>query len=543
MTDERPKARCLWWSVILVGAGLTWAAQALVDPLRPAGVLLGPALALVGLIVELIRGGPWRKLILPCVLAATFSLSAQVRKEFRADSGAHFAYVRSLVFDGDLDFGNEWDRWGFEVRHRTATGLERNSQSAGPALLWSPAYLVTEVYLRLDRAITGTDRYPLDGYSAPYRRSAALATMTVVVIGAALLILMITPMLGARISTLAVVGGVLTSPVLYYALVVPTMAHGVTFGAAAALLWAWDRAHRTPSMRSWTVLGAAFGLVMICRWQGAVYGLLVLPLAVQGLARKKVRAVWLLAAAGAALLVFSPQLIAWKILFGQWITVPQGPGYLNFSSPHFLDTLISANHGFFNWTPVMLLGFLGLLFGMVRGSHPSRLLYFGSLLVFFATVWVNGSVTAWDWAAGDAFGARRFTLVVPLMALGLGSFLELSTRVLVRAPLLVPTAVLFLLFLWNVGMISHFRERKYREMAPLERVAKDQARSLRHLCQDILGWIAGDSGRAVAYEIFSAEYFYTRFNRSERRSGPFVVHSIPRPVCASHSKGPSTYPR
>ena len=104
----------------------------------------------------------------------------------------------------------------------------------------------------------------------------------------------------------------------------------------------------------------------ICRWQGALYGLLILPLAVQGLSNKSIRPVWLLAAAGAALLVFSPQFIAWKILFGRWITIPQGQGFLEPSSANLLIPLFSANHGFFNWTPVMFLGFVGLFLGLRR---------------------------------------------------------------------------------------------------------------------------------------------------------------------------------
>ena len=209
-----------------------------------------------------------------------------------------------------------------------------------------------------------------------------------------------------------------------------------------------------------------------------------------------------------------------EILFGRWITIPQGQGFLEFSSANFLVPLFSANRGFFNWTPVMFIGFVGLFIGLRR----SPLLYASSLLVFLITAWVNGSVPDYDLAAGDAFGAKRFTLVVPLMALGLGAFLEAASTVLQRAPLLAPTGFLLLLFLWNVGLISHFRDRQYREMAPLEDLVADQARGLRLVSQELLGWVAGERGRAFAYEVFSAEYFYTRFNRSGtidlRTAGP-----------------------
>ena len=498
------------WSALLVGVGLSWAAQGVIDPLRPTGRLLGPLLALLGLVLGSRTRVRWKNLLFPTILAMTFGVSAHIQTEFRADSGAYFAYLRSLVFDGDLDFANEWEHWGWEKGRRTRTGMVRNAQSVGPAVFWSPAYLATHAYLVVDRWLTGTSRYELDGYGAPYRRAAALATLILVVGGAALLVNLMTPMFGMPIALVAGVGVVLTSPVLYYALVVPTMAHGVTFGAAAALVAAWDRARRIPSLKSWTMLGAALGLVMLSRWQGALYALLILPLAVQGLVTKRVRAGWLLAAAGSTLLLFSPQLIAWKILYGRWITIPQGPGFLDFWSPNLLGPLFSADHGFFNWTPVMFVCVVGLLMGL----RQSLWLFGSSLLVFAATAWVNGSVPDYDLAAGDAFGARRFSLVVPLMALGLGAFLQAATGVLRRAPLLAPTAFLLLCFLWNVGLISHFRARKYREMAPLEQLAGDQARSLRLASQEILGWVAGDRGRAFAYQLYSAEYFYTRFNRN-----------------------------
>src|SRR5207247_1758341 len=34
------------------------------------------------------------------------------------------------------------------------------------------------------------------------------------------------------------------------------------------------------------------------------------------------------AAAGAALIVFAPQLVAWKLLYGSWLTVPQGESFM-----------------------------------------------------------------------------------------------------------------------------------------------------------------------------------------------------------------------
>lgn len=492
-------------AAVFVFGGLGLSALALLDPHRLALGGPGLGLAALGLVLEAARGSSAR-LLFPALLAAAFAVGGWSGPEFRGDSGAYFAYLRSAAFDSDLDFANEWEAWGYREPAVTPTGLRRNVQSAGPALLWSPFFAAAHLYVVTDRAL-GSGRHAADGYSAPYVRSAALGTITIALGGAWLLVHALARTVGMAAAILAVAGGIVTSPILYYIFVLPTMAHGATFGVAAALVWAWERARRAPSLRAWVALGGLVGLVALLRWQAAAYVLLVLPLAGAGLARGVVRPAWLMAAAGAALIAFIPQMVVWKALFGRFFTLPQGPGFMDWSSPHLLDTLISADHGLFSWTPAMILGLVGLMAGL----RAQPLLHGGALLVFAATAWVNGGV--FDWAAGDAFGARRFDLVVPLMAVGLGAFIAGSAGALARRPLMAPALLLLLLGLWNVGFILVFRQGKYPEMAPLERLARDQARSLRLASQRALGALLGPRGRALAYKYFAGEYFYTTFNR------------------------------
>jgi len=488
----------------LVVTGLVWAAVSLLDPQRRTGILGGPASAALGL---LLAGRPRRApLVLAGVLAAAAAIAAYALPEFRGDSASYFAYVRSAVFDHDLDFANEWEHWGYPERPRTPTGLRQNLQSVGPAVLWAPFYLMAHAYLKLG---LGAAPYPVDGYSAPYRRAAALGTLAAVALGAALLHAALARRFGVRIALLAVAAALAASPIAYYAFVVPTMAHGPAFAAAAALVWAWDRAERGPSVRSWAALGAAVGLVALMRWQGIVCALLAAPLLVRQVQQRTARAGWALVAAGAGALVFAPQLVAWKLLYGRFLTLPQGRGYMDWSSPHLWDTLFSADHGLFTWTPVLLLGLLGLAL-MLRDAPAFAA---GALLVFAATAWVNGAVRDWDWAAGDAFGARRYDVVVPLLAAGIAMLLARAGPLLARHPLYAPAAVLAALALWNLGFIAVFRGGSYPEAAPLERVARDQARVLKAAVQGALGVVAGPRGRALAYKTLQGEYFYTAFNR------------------------------
>ena len=483
----------------LTAVGLLAAAVSAIDSDWPWGALLGPALALAAA-----ARGRWRRphTLPACVLAGAFAVSTVVPQEFRADSASYFVYLRSAVFDGDLDFADEWEHWGYPPQRITPTGLRVNSQSVGPALLWSPFYLAAHVYVKLGHAL-GSRRFADDGYDRPYRRATALGTLTAVVVGAALLVAALSRATGAGPACLAVAAAVFASPVLYYAWVVPAMSHGAAFGAGAAVVWAWERARRRPSLGAWTSLGALLGVAALMRWQAALLALLVAPLALRGLLRREVRWPWLAAAATAGAAAFAPQALAWRALYGSFLLVPQGGGFLDWTSPHFSDTLFSADHGFFSWTPAMLLGIVGLAAGLRRDPLGSG----ASLLVCFATAWVNGAVA--DWAASDAFGARRFDVVVPLAAAGLARLIADTAALAARAPLLVPASVLALLGAWNVGLVDGFRRGLYPQVAPLEKVARDQARRLRLAAQAGLGAIGGARGRALAYKFFSAEYAYT----------------------------------
>ena len=482
--------------------GLVWSALALLDPQRRTGILGGPAAAALGL---LLAGRPRTgRLIVPALLAGAAALAAYGLPEFRGDSASYFAYVRSAAFDGDLDFANEWEHWGYPEQARTATGLRQNVQSVGPAVLWAPFYLLAHAYVRLGLAAAP---YPADGYSAPYRRAAALGTLTAVALGAALLYRVIGSRFRPRLAVLAVAAAVVGSPIAYYAFVVPTMAHGPAFAAAAVLVWACHRAERRPSARTWAAVGGAVGLAALMRWQGVVCALLPAALFVAQLRRGTARAAWALAGAAAGALVFTPQLIAWRLLYGRFVTLPQGRGFLDWSSPHLLDTLLSADHGLFTWTPVLLLGLAGLLL-MLRDAPVFAM---GALLAFAATAWVNGAVR--DWAGSDAFGARRYDVVVPLLAVGIAALVARGAPLLARHPLWAPGALLAAAAFWNLGFIAVFRSGAYPGAAPLERVARDQARVLKAAAQALLGEVAGPKGRALAYKTLQAEYFYTAFNR------------------------------
>jgi hypothetical protein len=497
---------------LLVAVGLLVAAGGLLDPSKKAALFLGPAGALFGWLLGQKIGEPAGRRALAAVLAGSFAISGLAGPEMRGDTGSYFVYLRSLAFDHDLDFTNDWELLGHPemAGSRSPRGYVSNWQTIGPALLWSPFYLAAHVYVRAG-ALAGLSSYPADGVSAPYLRAMALGTVTGAVIGAALLVSAIEALGGSAVALIATLAAILASPVVYYVFVVPGMAHGLAFGASAAWLWALSRARQDDSLGGWVRVGALLGCVVLLRPQGAVLGLMAAPVTVQGLLRGRVRPLHLAAAAAAALLVMSPQLIAWKVLYGSYVTMPQGAGYLDASAPHLLDVLFAANHGLFAWSPALALGLAGLLLLLRRDRWTAA----SALVVFLALTWTNGSVADWDRAGGDAFGARRFDVAVPLLALGLAALLAEARTFLGRRPLLAPAFLLLAFCVWNLGLVIFVRDGRYPSAAPLDRVASDEARLLRRGAEAALGALAGESARARAYDSLSGEYFYGALSQND----------------------------
>lgn len=488
----------------LAAAGAAWAGLAVLDPRAalpawPGLIAAGAAAGWAARSDEVPSRA--RIVAIACaLLAAVYAIDAQVTPNLGADSRTYFVFLPAALRGQGVDFSGVFRDWGLPDLARDSW-LLRGVHPVGPALVWTPFYLLAHVYVLAGRAL-GRTAYEADGLSAPYVRATSLATGLVVVLGAVTLFTVLRRRHSRDVAMAATALALLATPLPFYVVVQPAMAHGIVFGVAALFLAAWTAAEREPTAARWSVLGGVFGLLVLMRWQAAVAGVLPALLALRDLRRRRIGVVTLARAAGFALLAFAPQMLAWKAQHGRWITNPQGGGYVDWTSPHLVDVLFSADRGLFAWTPVCLLAVGGLLWALRR----EPLLAGGGLAILGLTTWVNGGVR--DWTGNDAFGARRFDLVIPLFALGLGVVVEGIVRLVARRPILAPAALGALLVAWNLGLMRLHARGTFPEAAPLDRVASAEAGLVRHAAERTLGALFGARGRNFAYRFFVGEYFY-----------------------------------
>jgi hypothetical protein len=404
-----------------------------------------------------------------------------------ADEIEYFSYLRSAVFDHDLEFGNEYEHFyardprglaGFkatflDLRER-ATGRHINFASLGSALLWSPFYLLAHAAVLAARAL-GAD-VPADGFARPYVVAVGYASWAYAMAGLVLVYRALVDF-GAFDETAAAwttAALLWATPLLYYVTLAPAFSHAVSFFVIALLVWLTLRFRRDGFTAGRAAgLGAVAGLAALVREQDGL--LIVVPalvIAIDGWrARRFSRTLGHLAVlGGTAVIAFAPQLLAYRAVNGGF-----GPSRLvarkmDYASPHALEVLFDPGHGLFVWAPLLLLAASGLGLALRRARRGDAAVVLALTAGLLLQVWINGAVESWTQAG--AFGSRRFVAATALLAWGLAALLA---ALLPRLGRRAVAATLVVFAWWNVSLIVQFGLKLMdRQRLEWPRVARNQ---------------------------------------------------------------------
>jgi hypothetical protein len=408
---------------------------------------------------------------------------------YGSDEIQYFAYLRSAVFDHDLDFTNEY-RWfvdrdpqeyeGFATTFlgpKTPAGRHPNNGPIGSALLWSPLYLAT---VGVEQVFGASGTPP--GYSRADFAAVCIASMILGVLG-----LLVTNEACRRFSSPAsafwATGLVwLATNLPFYMYVTPPMSHAASFFAAALLLLAWLRCEETP--RAGFMIGLLGGLVASVRWQDAL--LLAAPLSAplwprrQARGSRRLAAAWSVAIFAGFLLAFLPQLFVWRILNGS--VTPFGvislSGRFRFTAPYLPGVLFSPFHGLLLWTPVLVPAFLGLG-ALAVTDHRGKAM---ALAVVLEIYMISGYAVAF----GQSFGQRLFISSLPFAAVGLAVFGE---RMAPRLPRSLVIAGGLAAVWWNTSLMVQYATGMIprNEGVTLGRLLENQVVGVPRRLPDVVG--------------------------------------------------------
>ena len=289
-----------------------------------------------------------------------------VGKTVYGDGIFYYSWLRSIVNDQDVDFRNEYQHFGI------TQSPESNKYSIGPALFWTPSYLFI-----------------------PNELSVGFAGVFYAITGLVLLYRLLIKSFPQTVSLVTVLTIAFATNLFFYGSVDPVNSHALSFFTVVLFL-----SFLFAKQKSWFTIGVTLGLVGTVRPQDMIVGLLA----------RRVK--WRPFLAG-AVIGFLPQILAWQALYGNPLAFPYltgGEGF-SFSLSNVFGVLFVPSNGLFLWTPVTLLGLVGLFW--------FRKLY---AVIFLLQLFI---VESWStWCQGASYSGRMFVGMLPILAFGVAEVLS-----------------------------------------------------------------------------------------------------------------------
>lgn len=368
-----------------------------------------------------------------------------------SDGGYYFSYMRSFIMDHDFDLQNDINIYNSRMHINNPANLKIEQAynfSIGPALLWSPFFIIghaVSLFLKTMGFAIATD-----GFSYVEESFVSIASIIYAMLGVFLIFKLLLLFFAQSKALIATIAVFLSSSSFYYTIFEPTMSHTLELFSVAFFIWTVVNINNGKNSK-WVLTGFAAGIMVIVRWQNSIFLIILVYWAINYWIKEKNQVVPIIAKnIFFSLLGILPiviiQMLFWESIFGSYLTIPQGKGFLHFTRPNFFEVLFSSRHGLFSWTPITFLGIAGLF------VFKNRKLAIILFLIFVLDVYAC-SITE-DWWAGSSYGQRRLIGLIPIFCIGFASLLNFITNIKYKNYFYV--IVIFLIF-WNFIFIIQYR--------------------------------------------------------------------------------------
>ncbi|SHI47162.1 hypothetical protein SAMN05444280_102191 [Tangfeifania diversioriginum] len=297
--------------------------------------------------------------------------------------------------------------------------------SYGMSLLYSPFFLLAHGYSLLD------NNFEADGYSLPYSMALNFSAAFYLLLGLFFLRKLLKRYFKEWIVALVLLAVAAGTNLAYYATYEAAMTHCYNFALITVFTWLVIKWYESPSRKNAIAVGALFGLIALVRPSNILVFFILLLWDVKSWSDFTARLWFYIKRFDFVLimiilffLVWTPQFFYWKTITGQWIFYSYSTKDASFfwGNPQIIDILFSYKKGWFVYTPIMLIAFLGIFLLRKRMKEA-----FWPILIFtILNIYVQSSW--WSWWFGGAFGLRAFIDSYGIMALPLAMVLDAASQ-------------------------------------------------------------------------------------------------------------------
>jgi len=356
-----------------------------------------------------------------------------------SDGMGYYVYLRSFVFDGDIDFHNEFLYYNTSLSKisgiprgdvlfpivETKTGLANNVYSLGGAIMEIPAFLIAHMVAVMLN--TFGFNILVDGYSWPYEIFISIGNVIYGILGLWLSYKILIRFFDEKKSLLSIITIALSTALIYYLTIHTSVVHMPAFFMATLFFYVWFNTRQKRNLLQWILLGIIASLMVMVRQTSAVFLIVLMFESFEkyytSFKEKSIKIfkdtlLKNLVFAISFIVAFIPQFIVWKILFGSYITYSYGVSHVNFwkwFTPDIFGILLSPTVGGLK-IPIFLLSILGLILFTLKKDRKIGL-YF--IIILAAQIYIFG---AWLWAIG--YHLRHFIEATLLLSFGYAYLLQ-----------------------------------------------------------------------------------------------------------------------
>lgn len=313
----------------------------------------------------------------------------------------------------------------------------------GMSISYLPAFLAAHGYAL-------NSQYPADGFSLPYRLGLVIIGWIYMLIALwylrKLLSLYYEDWIVA--ATLAIVA--IGTNYYIYAGSQSMMSHAFLFLLFVLIIYHTILWYRKPTISRIISIGALLGLATITRQTEVLLTLVVLFWSVsnkkeliqrcQLFAKYKFQ---VLAAIFSGMLILSIQLIYWKYTSGDWIVYSyKGEGF-TWDGRYLIECFFGFRKGWLVYTPIMLLGIIGL-YNLYKSQKTRRI----SLPIIIFLITSTYIIFSWDnYWYGGGFGQRAMISSYALFAFAIAAFLKALTSKHIAVKIVTVVFIIFCIWL------------------------------------------------------------------------------------------------
>ncbi len=370
----------------------------------------------------------------------------------------YYSYVRSLVVDKDLDFRNEFNHhynWknnnslkedgGDNYVQRTKTGYFPNKYNIGAPLTWIPTFLIAYILSFIVNVF-----YPISlyGYSDIFQLSVGVSNVIWIFLGLLILYKFLLSSYGAKTSLLTTSSIIFSTSLLYYGAVDVVNSHPSSFLFSVLFLVSWYKNKDNFSWKKGVELGSILGILALIRTQDFIF---YFPVLVYSLIKNKKNlhkvVIYLSIIGTSAFIIFIPQLLIWKILYGSPFNNPYflgGEGF-NFLNPHLMQLIFSSKVGILYTSPILL---ISIYFLFLKWKN---LFVFSLLMIILLQFYL---ISSWSgWSQGESYGVRMLISSYPFLSIGLAEFYKFLIK---KTSFMLALLVVAVFSILNMALILVF---------------------------------------------------------------------------------------